>query len=187
MKVGIVMKIQKKHVISAPLLLALGAAVSVNWQFGSAPNTPKQLGEASYVSANVSTATADQRVATSALSRKQENFFASERIKRQSVQDKVIDEAGKLFNLDGTSEEDKSAAQKSVADMLKNFTVQESIESVVKAKGFSDCLCTVSDAGVTVIVPKEQLNDTAALVIDDAVTSHYSVAYENISIVGAEA
>ena len=53
-------------------------------------------------------------------------------------------------------------------------------------KGFSDCLCTVTDEGVTVIVPKEQLNDTAALVIDDAVTSHYSVDYEKISIVGAE-
>ena len=39
---------------------------------------------------------------------------------------------------------------------------------------------------MTVIVPKEQLNDTAALVIDDAVTSHYNVDYEKISIVGAE-
>ena len=58
MKVGIVMKIQKKHVISAALILALGAAVYVNWQFGaSAKTTPKQLGEASYVSADVSSAT----------------------------------------------------------------------------------------------------------------------------------
>ena len=73
-----------------------------------------------------------------------------------------------------------------MAQLLKSFTVQDSIESILKAKGFSDCLCTVTDEGVTVIVPKEQLNDTAALVIDDAVTSHYNVDYEKISIVGAE-
>ncbi len=84
------------------------------------------------------------------------------------------------------SEDEQNEAQKTVAQLLKSFTVQDSIESILKAKGFSDCLCTVTDEGVTVIVPKEQLNDTAALVIDDAVTSHYSVDYEKISIVGAE-
>lgn len=186
MKVGIVMKIQKKHVISAALILALGAAVYVNWQFGaSAKTTPKQLGEASYVSADVSSATADQR-AVSTMSKQQESYFASERLKRQSTQDKAIDEAEKLFDLDGVSEDEQNEVQKTVAQLLKSFTVQDSIESILKAKGFSDCLCTVTDEGVTVIVPKEQLNDTAALVIDDAVTSHYSVDYEKISIVGAE-
>ena len=57
---------------------------------------------------------------------------------------------------------------------------------IIKAKGFSDCLCAISDEGVTVIVPDSQLNDTAALVIDDAVTSHYSVDYDKISLVGAK-
>lgn len=181
------MKIQKKHIVSAALVLALGAAVYVNWQFGAADAkaAPKQLGEASYVSASVSNATADESVQTAALSRGQESYFASERVKRQSTQDKVIDEAEKLFGDENASDEDKTDAQKSVAEMLKIFTVQDSIESIVKAKGFSDCLCTISDEGVTVIVPDSQLNDTAALVIDDAVTSHYSVDYDKISIVGA--
>ena len=187
MKVGFVMKIQKKHVISAAMVLALGAAVYANWQFGSGVRTtPKQLGEASYVNATVSAATADQAVQTAALSGSQESFFAAERVKRQSMQDKVIDEAEKVFDLENTGEEEKTEAQKQVEQMLKNFTVQDSIESIVKAKGFSDCLCSVSDEGVTVIVPKEQLNDTSALVIDDAVTSHYSVDFDRISIIGAE-
>ena len=185
MKVGIVMKIQKKHVVSAALILALGAAVYVNWQFGGAQAaSPKQLGEASYVNANVSTATADQSTHNPSLTRSQENFFASERVKRQSTQDKVIDEAEKVFNLDSATENEKNEAQESVAKMLKIFTVQDSIESIVKAKGFSDCLCQISDEGVTVIVPKNQLNDTAALVIDDAVTSHYSVDFDRISLIG---
>ena len=77
------MKFQKKHIISAALILALGAAVYVNWQFGStaAKAKPKELGAASYVNANVSSATADQSVQTSSLSKTQENFFAAERVK----------------------------------------------------------------------------------------------------------
>ena len=178
------MKFQKKHVIAAALVLALGAAVYVNWQFTTNNNTSvKELGAASYVNATAA-ATADQAKQTSAQSKEQQSFFANERTKRQSTQDKVIDEAEKVFNLDSATENEKNEAQKSVAKMLKIFTVQDSIESIVKAKGFSDCLCQISDEGVTVIVPKNQLNDTAALVIDDAVTSHYSVDFDRISLIG---
>ena len=186
-KVGHVMKFQKKHIISAALVLALGAAVYVNWQCGSsaAKAKPKELGAASYVNADVSNATADQSVQTSSLSDSQEKFFAAERVKRQSAQDKVLDEAKKVFDLENAADEDKSEAQKNVESLLKSYTVQDSIESIVRAKGFSDCLCYISDEGVTVIVPNEQLNDTSALVIDDAVASHYKVDYDKISIVGA--
>ncbi len=181
------MKFQKKYIVLAALVLALGTAVYVNWQFsGSKPDTAsKELGAASYVNATVSASSSDEAVSTSALSKEQKNYFAAQRTKRQSTQDKVIDEANKVFNLEGASEEEKSEAQKSVESMLKIFTVQDSIESIIKAKGFSECLCYISDEGVTVIVPDSELNDTSALIIDDAVTSHYDVDYENISIVGA--
>ena len=82
-------------------------------------------------------------------------------------------------------EAEVSEAQKNVEKTLKNFTIQDSIESIIKAKGFSDCLCTISDEGVSVIVPEGELNDNSVLVIDDAVVTHYDVAYENISIIGA--
>ncbi len=174
------MKFQKRYVISAAILLALGAAVYVNWQFNStAASTPKELGAASYVNATVA-CTDDEAVETSALSKEQRNYFATERTKRQATQDKVIDEAKEIFNLENADEGEVSEAQKN-----KNFTIQDSIESIIKAKGFSECMCYISDDGVTVVVPESELNDSTALIIDDAVISHYDVSYENISIVGA--
>ena len=101
------------------------------------------------------------------------------------TQDKIIDDANETLNLENVSNDEMSEAQKNVEEILKNFTIQDSIESIVKAKGFSECLCYISDEGVTIIVPDSELNDTSALVIDDAVTSHYEVDYEDISIVGA--
>ena len=114
-----------------------------------------------------------------------QSYFAAERTKRQSTQDKILDEAKEIFNLENADEADVSEAQKNVEKVLKSFTIQDSIESIIKAKGFSDCLCYISDEGVSVIVPESELNDNSVLVIDDAVVSHYDVAYENISIVGA--
>ena len=181
------MKFQKKYIVLAALVLALGTAVYINWQFAGAhpDTTSKELGAASYVNATVSESTTDEAVETAALSKEQKNYFATERTKRQTTQDKVIDDANKILNIEGASDEEKSEAQKSVETMLKNFTIQDSIERIVKAKGFSECLCYISDVGVTIIVPDSELNDTSALVIDDAVISHYEVDYDDISIVGA--
>ncbi len=181
------MKFQKKYVVLAALVLALGTAVYINWQLsGSKPSTAsKELGAASYVSATVGDSSNDEAVQTAALSKESKNYFATERTKRQSTQDKIIDEANEIFSLENTSEEEKSDAQKNVEEMLKVFTIQDSIESIIKAKGFTECLCYISDEGVTVIVPDAELNDTSVLVIDDAVTSHYEVDFEDISIVGA--
>ena len=180
------MKFQKKHIISAALVLALGAAVYVNWQFGAEGQrkSAKELGAASYVNATVG-ATADEAVSAAALSDEQRGYFAAERTKRQKAQDRVIEGANETLNSENVPEDKQTEAQKSVVQTLKNFTVQDSIESIIKAKGFSECLCYISDMGVTVIVPSSELNDTAALLIDDAVTSHYQVSYDKISIVGA--
>lgn len=181
------MKFQKKYIVLATLVLALGAAVYVNWQFAdvNADTTTKELGAASYVNATVSQLSSDEAVQTSALSKEQQNYFATERTKRQSTQDKVIDEAKEILDIENVSESEMTEAQKGVEKLLKTYTIQDSIESIIKAKGFSECLCYISDEGVTVIVPDTELNDTSALVIDDAVTSHYDVSYEDISIVGA--
>jgi stage III sporulation protein AH len=181
------MKFQKKYIVLAALVLALSAAVYVNWQFSdtSQSTTSKELGAASYVNATVSTQTADEAVQTSALSKEQENYFATERTKRQTTQDKIIDEAQDIFNMENASDDDKNEAYENVETIIKNFTIQDSIESIIKAKGFSDCLCYISDESVTIIVPDSELNDSSALVIDDAVVSHYDTDYENISIVGA--
>lgn len=184
-KVGSIMKFQKKHVIAAALVLALGTAVYVNWQFTSNPNTSvKELGAASYVNATAA-ATADEAKQTAATSKEQQSFFAAERTKRQTTQDMVLDEAKEIFDLDNADEAQISEAQKNVEKTLKNFTIQDSIESIIKAKGFSDCLCSISDEGVSIIVPDSELNDSSVLVIDDAVVTHYDVAYDNISIIGA--
>ena len=173
------MKSKKKYIVFASLVLALSAAVYINWQLSGAktPQSAKELGAASYVSATAS-ASDDEVQQTAALSNESKSYFSAERTKRQATQDKIIDDAKEIFNLESSSE-------KNVEELLKTFTIQDSIESIVKAKGFSECLCYISDQGVSVIVPKSQLDDTSVLIIDDAVVTHYEVDYDDISVIGA--
>lgn len=182
------MKIQKKHIVMTALVLALATAVYINYQISEARTaTPtKELGAASYVNATVGeTASSDEAVTTAALSKSQQDYFASERTKRQNTQDKVLDEAEDILEADSSDDSEISEAQENIERMISFFTTQDTIETIIKAKGFSECLCCISDLGVTVIVPDNELNENTVLSIYDAVTTHYEIASDAISIVGA--
>ena len=72
--------------------------------------------------------------------------------------------------------------------MLKSFSKPLQFRTALKycqSQGFSECLCYISDQGVSVIVPNSQLDDTSVLIIDDAVVTHYEVDYDDISVIGA--
>ena len=128
------MKSKKKYIVFASLVLALSAAVYINWQLSGAktPQSAKELGAASYVSATAS-ASDDEVQQTAALSNESKSYFSAERTKRQATQDKIIDDAKEIFNLESSSDADKSEAEKNVEVLLKTFTIQVSIESIVKA------------------------------------------------------
>ena len=130
------MKSKKKYIVFASLVLALSAAVYINWQLSGAktPQSAKELGAASYVSATAS-ASDDEVQQTAALSNESKSYFSAERTKRQATQDKIIDDAKEIFNLESSSDADKCEAEKNVEELLKTFTIQDSIESIVKAKG----------------------------------------------------
>lgn len=182
------MKIQKKHIVMTSLVLALATAVYINYQISQARTTSpaKELGAASYVNATVGeTATSDEAATAMALSKEQQDFFASERTKRQNTQDKVIDDAEEILDSDSSSDTELTEAQENVERIINFFTTQDTIETIVKAKGLSDCLCCITDMGVTVIVPKNELNENTVLSIYDAVTTHYEIASDAISVVGA--
>ena len=74
------MKSKKKYIVFASLVLALSAAVYINWQLSGAktPQSAKELGAASYVSATAS-ASDDEVQQTAALSNESKSYFSAER------------------------------------------------------------------------------------------------------------
>lgn len=181
------MKIQKKHIVLGTLVIALGAAVYLNWQFSenqSLKTTSKELGTAQYVNAtspSENESTYDEAVQSSNMSGEQQSYFAEARNQRDQTQDKIIDTANEVLEKAKDSEESEEAIE-DIEKMLKNFTYQDSIESILKAKGFSQCLCYISDEGCDVIVLKDEMNETSAIMIKDAVTSQIDIPFDNITI-----
>lgn len=187
------MKIKKRHIVLASMVLALSAAVFLNWQLSSNSVTTKtdsrELGVATYVNRNV-TATSDEAVAKNIqidsdaeLSDEQSEYFMNIRVERQKTQDEVISLAKQVLELAESSEEAMEESAEQLSKLEDDLLSQNRIESTLKAKGFSDCLCWIDDSSCTVIVPKEEMNDNSALVIMDCVSKVSDLPFENISIV----
>lgn len=186
------MKIQKRHIMLGTLVVALGAAVYLNWQFAGADvskqSSAKELGAAQYVNATTSasksgTSTYDEAAQTSNMTSEQQQYFAKAKNERDQTQDKILDTANEILNRDNDDDDENAEAIENIKQLLRNFTYQDSIESVLKAKGFSQCLCYISEEGCSVVVLKDEMNETSALMIKAAVTSQIDISFDNITIV----
>ena len=61
--------------------------------------------------------------------------------------------------------------------------LETKIESIIKAKGFDDCIVYISGEYADVMVQTEGLLDTEAALIKEAIIQETAVPVENISIV----
>ena len=114
------MKMKKRNLIVAALVIALGAAVYLNWQFGGdntlLTSSTKELGAAEYVN-NDTTVTSPSKTK---LSSKQSNYFADARTKRE--QDFFIC-FEKLFS-NSSIEEISECAEESRDDTYSDFALK---------------------------------------------------------------
>ena len=169
------------------MVLALGGAVYLNWRIGTPAQTSKTLGESKLVNATVTAEESEPQRKESAvkqtLSTKQQELFSSAKTERDQLQDNIIDKAAQTMKLEGVSKEDMSEAQSQVAAVIKGFTLQNTIESTLKSKGFSDCLCYINDDGCTLSVPASELKKLGTMIVKSTVQSVADIPFERITIV----
>lgn len=208
------MKIQKRHVLMASLVLALGAAVYLNWQFTGnsdmlSVDASKKLGEAQYVngditdenqeagifdsifgdddksteSAEETTEGEDTTAVKAELTEEQISYFSTVRTDREQTQSKVLEDAKEVLSLSENSEEAKEEAAESVSQLEKLILAQSNIENLLKAKGFTDVVCFISDEGCNVVVASQNMDDNSSLLVKDAVMSQLDMGSEQIKVI----
>lgn len=179
------MKVKKQHILTAALVLALGAAVYLNWQFSGTPpvsSVSKELGAATYVNNDIS-ATADEASPAAENELTPEAKLAQARVDRNQAQDKALEEAENVLSLSDSSDTAKENAVSAANTIENRILAQSNIEGILSAKGFPSALCYIADSGCTVMVLKNEMTDNAPLLIKEAVTSQSEITFNNIVII----
>ncbi|MEE0265445.1 MAG: SpoIIIAH-like family protein [Acutalibacteraceae bacterium] len=198
------MKLGKRQLILTGLVLTLGAAVYLNWQFssntdlltGASPITvSKELGEAEFVntssdkkagtsSSKKSDSKPDEATAStkSKASQSSNEFFAKAKLNREETQDKIAEMTKEVLNAAEESDAAKTEAVTQAALLATTLEQQSNIESLVLAKGFQDCLAFIQNDECSIVVKDSSFTDEKALIIKDIVTGQTGIAIDKIKI-----
>ena len=111
-------------------------------------------------------------------------FFEEARLKREKAHDAALDTIQKTLKSSNLSEEKKSYARQLTGN-LEDLNAENEIETLVKAKGFADCLCFLQSgrADLTVMTSGDALTAAQVAQIRDIVLSKSSVTAQNITVV----
>ena len=169
--------IKRRQLILGTLVVALGAAVFVNWYYtnngkeGLIKNNDEteyvqNLGEAQYVNAEAN----------------KSDYFAEARLNRDKARDEALDKLNKSLKTAVSGSEEAKAITASVNELSKQIKLESDLETLIKARISADCVAIINGESVQIIVEKGKLNDSAALQITDTVSSNTDIDTDNIKI-----
>ncbi len=191
------MVIKRRQLVMATMVVALGAAVFVNWYF-TKPNlktkdgvqtgqivTEKSdavnLGDAEYVNSSKKT-TVDK----SKDIKDSKEYFAQAKLNRSTAHDKALETLNSVISNKNSS---KSAVDNASEELTKlsNIIKQEAdIENLIKAKINGDCLTVINGNKAEVVVGKGALNDNVIMQIKEIVINQSEITADNITIIEAK-
>lgn len=162
--VNVAATVETEEAVSAPImdgLMTEAEAVS---------SANKNYGEAQLVS-----------VANSSGSK----FFEEARLKRTKAHDEAMDAVQKALKSASLSAEEKKSYTQQLTGSLEDLNAENEIETLVRAKGFADCLCFLQSgrADLTVMTSGDALTAAQVAQIRDIVLSKSNVTAQNITIV----
>lgn len=182
------MKFGKKQIVLASLVLALGAAVYLNWQFAGTNKLPvgdtasesSQLGAAQLVNNTYVETVTDgnqQGNATEA--------FADARLSRQTSRDQAMELLDNVLkDVDADTEAKKTAVEQASA-IAQNILKETNVENLLKAKGYEDCVAYITEEECSVVVSGEVL-EADSLIVQEVVVDQTGFPVDQIKIIGTK-
>lgn len=112
-------------------------------------------------------------------------FFEEARLKRTKAHDEAMDAVQKALKSASLSAEEKKSYTQQLTGSLEGLNAENEIETLVRAKGFADCLCFLQSgrADLTVMTSGDALTAAQVAQIRDIVLSKSNVTAQNITIV----
>jgi len=191
-----------RRVTALTLAAALVVAVYLNWQYARTGVTLEEDAvNVSAVSQETVPVTDELMTEAEAVSSANKNygeaqlvsvandagakFFEEARLKRQKAHDEAMDTIQKTLKTSGLSAEEKKGYTQQLTSNLEDLNAENEIETLVKAKGFADCLCFLQSgrADLTVMTSGDALTAAQVAQIRDIVLSKSEVTAQNITVV----
>ena len=177
------MKIWKKNLLALVILLAVCGGIYVNWQYSenqAVVNLTDTLDAEKILSSdtlvmNENLSPVDSTDTTMT------DYFAAVRLSRQEARDSAVT----LLQEAMAYNEESVESNEALDDIVQTALSEAQIESLVIAKGYTDCVAYMSDEGISVAVasPEGGLKQEDVAVIADIVLTQSMYSIDEIRVV----
>ena len=180
------MKIWKKNVVAAAVLVTVCAGIYVNWLYTedqAVADFTNTLDEEKIMSADMLVMSDDSALTLDADGNEITDYFAAVRLSRQEARDSAV---GLLQEAMAYGEDAETAqSNEQLEEIVQVALCEAQIESLVIAKGYTDCVAYISDKGISVAVaaPEGGLAQKDVAVIADIVMTQSEYSMEDIRVV----
>ena len=182
------MKNWKKNLIAAAVLVTVCTGIYLNWLYTEQStasdltdtlDTEKVMSDDALILNDDTTVIADGEDAVDTAT----DYFAAVRLSRQQARDNAVS----LLQETAATGDDTKAAESSaqLEDIVQTALSEAQIESLVIAKGYTDCVAYMSSDGISVAVsaPEGGLQEDDVAVIADIVMSQSEYTLSDIRVV----
>ena len=184
--------VKKKQLLTATLIIALGAAVAVNWFYNS--KNLNNNGETGYTNQSVSGNLGDSILVAGTVEytenkdtdedKKDSNaYFSQAKLKRSEANDEILDLIDALTENETLSALDITKLTTSFEEYKRVIKSQTDAENLIYAKTGSECIVIINGNTCQVIMEKNTLNDTVIFQISEIIEKNSNISAENLSII----
>ena len=182
------MKIWKKNMVAAGVLVTVCAGIYLNWLYTedkAASNLTDTLDaekvmsdELLVLSEDAAALAAGENIETTA-----SDYFAAVRLSRQQARDNALNLLQEAMAYSDSATEAETNA--SLEEIVQTALSEAQIESLVIAKGYADCVAYMTNEGISVAVaaPEGGLQQTDVALIADIVMSQSNYTLDEIRVV----
>ncbi len=165
-----------KGIAVACMALMIGLAVYLNYRWFYDPTGSLGYGE------NNMENNLDDSASTGG-AEEENNYFTSAALDRKEARDEAIDVLKLVAESEEASKEAKAEASAKISQIALDIQNEATIESLVKAKGFEECVAVISDGAVSVIVSAETLKAAESAQILTIVYETTGITPDKVSII----
>jgi len=191
------MIIKKRQLLLATLIVALAAAVFVNWYYtrpeiesanagiGSATTKPQvqegaNLGDARYVISG------DASLEDVAAQAHASEYFASAKLRRKTAHDEAAEALNDVIKDSSSSSEAVSKASAALEELASAISLESDIENLITAKVGCENLVILNGGNAEIIVENGSIDDVSVIKIKEIAVKHTGYTVDKISITEME-
>lgn len=179
------MKIWKKNLVAAAILLTVCGGIYANWSYSQSQavsDLTDTLDQNKILSADKLVMGDDSSILDGESADTMSDYFAAVRLSRQEARDSAVN----LLQETMAYGDEQTASLTGELEELVNLALCEAqIESLVIAKGYTDCVAYIADDAISVAVaaPEGGLQQQDVAVIADIVVTQSEYSMEQIHVV----